>query len=121
MYRLPCIIIILFIASAVSAQSPHDSNLKIDCAQCHNPVGWKITVDNMEFDHSSTSFDLEGSHKITDCKSCHSNLIFENTPTDCLSCHVDIHSQSVGNDCMRCHTSDNWLVFNTVATAPVMW
>jgi hypothetical protein len=67
----------------------------------------------MEFDHSSTSFDLEGSHKITDCKSCHSNLIFENTPTDCLSCHVDIHSQSVGNDCMRCHTSDNWLVFNT--------
>ncbi len=112
MHRLSYIIVLLFIAAVATAQSPHGSNLKIDCGQCHNPIGWEITVENMKFNHSSTNFDLEGAHKITDCKSCHSNLVFENTPTDCLSCHIDIHSQSVGNDCMRCHTSDNWLVFN---------
>jgi hypothetical protein len=96
----------------IFGQSPHGDNLKMDCAQCHNSEGWSVDSENMQFDHNTTSFELEGTHEITDCKSCHNSMTFESAPTDCISCHTDIHSQSVGNDCMRCHTSDNWLVFN---------
>ena len=71
-----------------------------------------IDYESIRFDHSSTNFELEGTHEITDCKACHTTLVFNETPSDCISCHTDVHTQSVGNDCMRCHTSENWLVFN---------
>lgn len=102
----------LFGTLALLAQSPHGNDLKIDCGQCHNPNGWTINTETIQFDHSSTNFDLEGTHGQVDCKACHNTLIFDQAQTDCMSCHVDIHGQSVGNDCIRCHTSDNWLVFN---------
>jgi len=112
LYRLPFITVLLFIAYPVLGQSPHGTSLKIDCAQCHNPEGWMIDYESIRFDHSSTNFELEGTHEITDCKACHTTLVFNETPSDCISCHTDVHTQSVGNDCMRCHTSENWLVFN---------
>jgi hypothetical protein len=96
----------------VLAQSPHGETLKIDCAQCHNPEGWTINYETIQFDHSTTDFDLEGAHNQTDCKACHTSLVFSEVPTDCISCHVDVHSMSVGNDCMRCHSSQSWLVDN---------
>ena len=112
MYRLSSIILLLFGVLPLLAQSPHGDELKIDCAQCHNPNSWMIDDETtIVFDHDSTNFELEGTHIQTDCKACHTTLIFEETPTDCISCHVDVHSQSVGNDCMRCHNSDSWLVF----------
>ncbi|RMA57282.1 hypothetical protein [Ulvibacter antarcticus] len=111
MHRLPFIIVLLFFVISVSGQSPHGNSLKLDCAQCHNPEGWTVDLETIKFDHNSTNFELEGSHEITDCKSCHTSLVFNEAPTDCISCHTDIHSQSVGNDCIRCHTSENWLVF----------
>lgn len=92
-------------------QSPHGSNLKIDCASCHNPGGWEIDLEALQFDHSITDFELNGTHALVDCKSCHTDLVFDSTPTDCFSCHTDVHAQSVGNDCVRCHTTDTWLVF----------
>jgi len=104
---------IFLIALPILGQSPHGNSLTIDCAQCHNPDGWEVNLSTIEFDHSSTDFELDGTHQITDCKSCHTSFVFNEVPTDCISCHADVHSQSVGNDCMRCHTSDNWLVFNT--------
>lgn len=112
MYRLPFLIVLLC-CSMLRSQSPHGTELQIDCAQCHTSEGWAIDYDELQFDHSQTSFELEGTHEQVDCKSCHATLIFNETPTDCISCHVDVHSQSVGNDCMRCHTTDNWLVFDT--------
>lgn len=102
---------LLLLALPILGQSPHGNSLKVDCAQCHNPDGWKTDLETIKFDHSTTDFDLEGTHQITDCKSCHVSLVFSEVPTDCISCHTDIHSQSVGNDCIRCHTSENWLVF----------
>ncbi|QQX78096.1 MULTISPECIES: hypothetical protein [Aequorivita] len=93
-------------------QSPHGTSLKIDCSQCHNPEGWTVDLQTIKFDHSTTNFDLEGTHQVADCKSCHTSMVFNEAPSDCISCHTDVHSQSVGNDCVRCHTSENWLVFN---------
>ena len=113
MYRLPLTIILLLSALSLFAQSPHGEELKMDCVKCHNPSGWEINYQTIQFDHDKTDFPLEGSHGRTDCKLCHSTLVFEEVPsTDCFSCHTDIHSQSVGNDCIRCHTSDTWLVNN---------
>ena len=113
MCRLPYIIVLMLAFSFTIAQNPHGATLKIDCAQCHNPAGWELDYETLQFDHSTTNFQLEGSHEQTDCKACHSTLVFKGAATDCISCHTDVHSQSVGNDCMRCHTSDSWLVFDT--------
>ena len=112
MYRLSSIIAFFIGFLPVVAQSPHGEALKIDCAQCHNPEGWTINYETIQFDHSSTDFDLEGAHNQTDCMACHSNLVLSQVPTDCISCHLDVHSMSVGNDCIRCHTSQTWLVDN---------
>ncbi len=113
MHRLSFVITIFFFGmNPIFGQSPHGDNLKMDCAQCHNPGGWTIDYETLEFDHNTTNFELEGTHTQTDCKACHSDLTFKEAPSDCISCHTDIHSQSVGNDCIRCHTSDSWLVFN---------
>ncbi len=92
------------------AQSPHGEEYTVDCAQCHSPSSWSIAADTLYFNHDTTNFVLEGVHEVTDCKSCHASLIFNEAPTDCNSCHNDIHSMSVGNDCASCHTSQNWLV-----------
>lgn len=95
----------------LAAQSPHGNELKIDCAQCHNPSGWLVDNDSIDFDHSlETSFELEGTHAQTDCKLCHETLVFEVAPSQCVDCHTDVHSMSVGNDCVRCHSSESWLV-----------
>ena len=112
MYRLPFIILALCLSALVEAQSPHGENFKIDCSQCHNSGGWNVDYKSIAFDHNTTNFTLEGSHKTTDCKSCHSSMVFEDVSSDCISCHTDVHEQSVGNDCVRCHSTQNWLVFN---------
>ncbi|WP_203296587.1 cytochrome c3 family protein [Luteirhabdus pelagi] len=111
MHRLSSIILVFLLGTALLlGQSPHGENLQIDCAQCHNPEGWEIDFETLQFDHATTDFELEGAHELTDCASCHSDLVFENAPKDCISCHLDIHSQTVGNDCMRCHDTQSWLV-----------
>lgn len=112
MYRLPLIILVLFAFSSVCAQSPHGEELKIDCAQCHNPDSWLMNYETIQFDHNITDFKLEGAHNQTNCTECHTSLIFDEAPSQCASCHTDIHSMSVGNDCVRCHTSQTWLVDN---------
>jgi hypothetical protein len=113
MHRLPLTIIFFLSAFFLVAQSPHGEDLMMDCVKCHNPSGWDINYQTLQFDHDKTDYPLEGSHAQTDCKLCHSTLVFDEVPsTECMSCHADIHSQSVGNDCMRCHTSETWLVDN---------
>lgn len=112
MRRLSFIIVLMLVFSFTVAQNPHGDQLKIDCAQCHNPSGWEIDHEAIQFDHANTNFDLEGTHELTDCKACHTTLEFKGTANDCISCHTDVHSQSVGNDCIRCHSSESWLVFD---------
>ena len=112
MYRLPLILLFLLGSLPIFSQSPHGDELKIDCAQCHNPDSWSMNYKTIKFDHNITDFELEGAHDQTNCTECHPSLIFNEAPSQCASCHDDIHSMSVGNDCSRCHTSQTWLVDN---------
>lgn len=135
MYRLSSIILAFSLAATLYGQSPHGSNLTMDCAACHTSESWEIPVEfwqvedlenrnqskitgvelnnlNTKFNHDETSFVLEGNHAIVDCRACHESLVFEEANTSCISCHLDVHSQSVGDDCRRCHNFDNWLVDN---------
>jgi len=113
MYRLSSIILVLFGCAQIFAQSsPHGKELNIDCAKCHTSESWDIDYKTIKFDHSITDFALEGTHLQTNCKDCHTTLVFSEAKTDCISCHTDMHSSTVGNDCARCHTPESWVVEN---------
>lgn len=112
MYRLPLFIVLMMQVGWMTAQNPHGENLTIDCKECHNTDGWKIDYDQLQFDHSTTAFTLEGQHTQTSCIDCHKTLVFGDAETECITCHTDVHSMTVGNDCVRCHNAENWLVDN---------
>ena len=110
MHRLSSIILLLLSILQLTAQTPHGESFKVDCASCHDPFGWEISMDTFQYNHDTMNFVLEGTHLVVDCKACHTTLVFNEAPMDCISCHEDIHNASFGNDCVRCHTTDNWLV-----------
>ncbi len=113
MYRLSSIILVLFGFTQIFAQSsPHGDQFKIDCISCHTSESWKVNSKTIQFDHSTTSFQLEGAHGETDCIGCHKTLVFNQAQNDCMSCHTDLHNASVGNDCARCHSPKSWTVDN---------
>jgi hypothetical protein len=87
-------------------QDPHQGQLGQDCAACHTPVDWKVVI----FDHSKTVFPLLGKHTSVECKNCHQDNLFKNTPQDCYSCHSkdDEHGGELGKECASCHTPEDW-------------
>lgn len=103
----------MFLQSAfsITAESPHGKSLKIECSVCHSPNSWTYKK-NATFNHNKTHFPLRGQHNMTDCRSCHTSLVFSEARTECASCHKDMHQGTVGNDCNRCHTPDSWIVKN---------
>ncbi len=105
------ITILVFVLKAL-AQSPHGTQLKIDCADCHTTGSWGFSKETSVFDHQKTTFLLEGQHQFTDCKSCHKSLVFNDAKTDCADCHTDMHSTTVGDDCASCHDPKSWIVEN---------
>ncbi|MDP3463575.1 MAG: hypothetical protein Q8S18_12355 [Bacteroidales bacterium] len=109
------VITLLFGLFAQSTRSPHGEKLKISCADCHHPDGWKMEEGRYSFTHSQTNFPLTGQHTAVDCKACHISLVFDEAEQDCISCHTDIHQQTTGPDCARCHSTDSWLVTNMTA------
>ena len=104
----------LFLSACIlfAQQNPHGNEFKINCTNCHTTEGWKFSNENISFDHDSTRFKLEGQHKYTDCRNCHTTLIFSNAKTNCIDCHRDMHNNTVGLDCSRCHNSGSWLIQN---------
>jgi hypothetical protein len=84
----------------------HAGSYSQDCAQCHTTSDWaQITVD-----HNQTSFPLTGKHATVDCKLCHLDNTFLDTPTSCNACHQkdDKHAGSYGQNCAQCHTTADW-------------
>lgn len=88
------------------------------CETCHNTRAWKETA---AFDHSQTSFALEGAHRAVACTECHrpGNLgksvravVFRGAPTQCGGCHEDVHGgqfQARGQtECSSCHVVSKW-------------
>jgi hypothetical protein len=114
MYRLSLLVSTLLWIRVFGQFSPHGTNFKIDCENCHSQISWKVVVDDIKFNHTQTDFELIGRHKTVDCRKCHSNLEFQKTPQDCFSCHLDVHQTTVGKDCQRCHNSLSWLIENII-------
>ena len=113
MQKLPLIIVLLLFSSIIFAQSPHGEELKIDCAECHTTKGWAFSPDSSSFSHSlQTQFILEGQHQVTQCRQCHTSLVFSDTQSTCFSCHTDMHQATLGNDCAKCHNANSWIVEN---------
>ena len=126
MRSLLLIILSLWLSANLLSQSPHGTELKINCAACHSSEGWEIDADfwklagpregkvsaieTPRFQHEKTNFELTGRHALVDCRACHGSLVFSEVSSDCISCHTDIHQQTAGRDCARCHSSSNWLV-----------
>ena len=90
-----------------ASRDVHNGQFGRDCASCHKPTKWQDVV----FDHSKTSFPLNGTHTSVACKSCHVNNVFKGTPKDCISCHAakDVHNGQFGKDCASCHKPTKWL------------
>ena len=69
-----------------------DVNGKTDCSRCHGFENWK----KIKFDHNSSRFKLEGSHKTVKCNECHKEVIDEKgryvqykfKDIECPSCHL---------------------------------
>jgi len=95
-------------ASADIAQDNPHGNLSLDCMACHTVEGWDKIRRDMQFDHGSTSYPLEGRHEQVECLACHTDLAFSGTSTECISCHNDIHENQFGNSCEQCHTPSRW-------------
>ena len=102
---------------AATTTPPHQSSgLGTDCAQCHSASS---TTWGGKFDHSTTSFPLNGSHVAVPCLQCHKNNVFKGLPADCSTCHTADYQKTVnpphqasgfGTDCVTCHGTGavNW-------------
>jgi len=92
----------------------HKGTLGDKCEQCHTIKKWKDTF----FDHDKTHFPLRNAHADpkVECKDCHANNHFKNTPVDCYSCHKKddddpkkhAHHGRYGAKCESCHTDQDW-------------
>ncbi|MDP8208097.1 MAG: hypothetical protein P9L92_15640 [Candidatus Electryonea clarkiae] len=96
-----------FAASATN--NPHGEDLSIDCITCHSMENWEQLRADLQFEHATSRFPLEGRHKSVSCKACHTNLVFSGTDDRCFSCHLDIHENQFGDNCERCHNPDRWI------------
>lgn len=96
----------------------HRGSFKQDCKSCHSEAGFGQTP----FDHSKTTFVLNGRHQGLRCEACHKNVVlgaapaarrvadFRGLKTACAACHTDVHQGSLGAACETCHTSTSFHV-----------
>ncbi len=93
-----------------------------DCLDCHSEHHGRkfdmVRFNQDDFEHAVTGYELEGQHKIIDCRACHMpdnivqpeikkrNLTFLGLETDCTSCHEDYHQGTLSENCMSCHNYD---------------
>jgi hypothetical protein len=78
----------------------HNGLFSNDCANCHNPDDWSVTLwKGQPFKHSQTKFSLTR-HMIN----------YANQPMDCQACHFDVSDHTIGLDlqtCINCHQQAN--------------
>lgn len=86
-----------------------------NCTVCHATSEWKKMG---QFDHSVTTFKLEGAHLRANCTACHAGDAqypkgrFAGTRQDCVACHENVHGrqfeQAGVTDCRGCHGFEGW-------------
>lgn len=86
------------------------------CENCHTVSLWS----QVQFDHNSTDFKLNGKHGTAKCKQCHFKeaqdgtvkQLFSGLANRCLDCHTDIHYNQFdtkdNTSCTRCHGYERW-------------
>jgi len=105
-----------------------------NCATCHRDhfgVAFQLVrLDTAAFDHREAGFALEGAHRETDCRECHTEAYiadpdvrafkgkhhalartFLGVATACRNCHSsdDPHGrQFIHQECRDCHTATTW-------------
>lgn len=84
----------------------HKGNLGDKCGNCHHEGDWK----DARFDHGKTKFPLRLAHADAECKDCHKEEKYANTPRECVSCHKsdDAHKGGFGPACDKCHNESKW-------------
>ena len=87
-----------------------------NCEVCHNLGNWN----DVNFDHKTTDFELEGAHTKQTCRDCHfnkektghANQKFAGLATNCTNCHKDVHNKQFETngitECKKCHNSDSF-------------
>ncbi len=75
------------------------------CLSCHDGQDRM-----MAFDHTSTGFALIGKHAQVNCRDCHVNEDFQQTPQACQLCHQEsrMHKGLFTQACDLCHTAGGW-------------
>ncbi len=114
-WRFSFLMIALFLGALASAlllqgqtfQQPHGA-IKLDCQLCHVTANWTKMRPDMQFNHATTDFPLEGQHAAVTCRSCHRSLDFSQADTHCFDCHQDVHENQFGDVCGRCHNPETW-------------
>ena len=99
-------------ANYAKTSNPNHAALKIsnDCASCHttNP-NWSPA----KFTQHNEFYPLVGAHSTLQCKQCHQNGTYKNTPTECKACHNQDYQKAsnpnhvaigLSTDCATCHT-----------------
>ena len=77
------------------------------CDDCHVTTKWE----KFQFNHDTTDFPLNGTHKDLECTLCHKDNIYkEELKTQCVGCHAkdDVHKEDQGKACDDCHQEEGW-------------
>ena len=104
---------------ATRMAKPDSSGKPLGCQACHTISSWR---DVSKFDHSTTRFELLGSHRAVACIDCHKpqnlevrmiHVDFKSAPHDCEGCHADPHAAQFVEDgkvirCASCHNTNKW-------------
>jgi hypothetical protein len=87
-----------------------------NCTSCHSNSNWL----SISFDHSKTSFPLDGEHATLACRECHYKTNeqgiqvqrFSGLSKACSTCHSDKHAGQFDKngmtDCTQCHRTTGW-------------
>jgi hypothetical protein len=96
-------------ASGQAVGTPHGAlAAELSCTSCHTTQGWSPLRRDLEFDHASTGFRLDGRHADVSCAQCHARLVFSAAaaePGDCAGCHLDVHQGTLARSCSACHST----------------
>ena len=73
---------------------------------------------NPAFDHFSTGWPLEGSHRGVECAACHVGGVVQGTPRQCVACHSlaglvkatppPVNHIRTTDECDACHRETSW-------------
>jgi hypothetical protein len=92
----------------------HQNKFGNDCRKCHTEFSFHEVKSLGSFDHEKTDFPLRGSHRVVECKKCHTKNLTSALKFDrCTDCHIDYHEKQfvkngVSTDCAVCHTVDKF-------------